>query len=106
MPRGGLALAFFFSPSVGPLGLSVGAPRPAQTLTDSRCWGPAAGRVARLSGRGGPPIGTAVTRLPRFASLSLHCLHRIVNVKKQSVCFMSMKTAGTLGNPGSPDETT
>ncbi|XP_064435260.1 frataxin, mitochondrial isoform X2 [Mirounga angustirostris] len=43
---------------------------------------------------------------PGIPSLSLHRLDQIVNVKKQSVCLMNMRTAGTLGDPGSLDETT
>ncbi|XP_025747140.1 frataxin, mitochondrial [Callorhinus ursinus] len=39
-------------------------------------------------------------------SLSLHRLDQIVNVKKQSVCLMNMRTVGTLGDPGFLDETT
>nr|XP_045742212.1 frataxin, mitochondrial-like [Mirounga angustirostris] len=41
--------------------------------------------------------------MPRPTSLSLH---QIVDVKKPSVCWMTMWTAGTSGDPGSLDETT
>ncbi|XP_036917599.1 frataxin, mitochondrial [Sturnira hondurensis] len=39
-------------------------------------------------------------------SLSLHCLNQMLNIKKQSVCLINVRTAGTLGNPGSLDEAT
>uniref|UniRef100_A0A9L0SJB6 Frataxin, mitochondrial n=1 Tax=Equus caballus TaxID=9796 RepID=A0A9L0SJB6_HORSE len=39
-------------------------------------------------------------------SSSLHFLSQILNVKKQSVCVMHLRTTGTLGDPGSLDETT
>jgi len=63
-------------------------------------------RDAPLYGRRGLRVGTGATRVPSHASLSLHRLDQIVNVKKQSVCLMNMRTAGTLGDPGSLDETT
>nr|KAF6484567.1 frataxin [Rousettus aegyptiacus] len=49
---------------------------------------------------------TAVTRAPVPASLSPHCLNHMLNVKKQSVCVMHLRTTGTLSDPGSLDETT
>nr|KAF6484565.1 frataxin [Rousettus aegyptiacus] len=39
-------------------------------------------------------------------SLSPHCLNHMLNVKKQSVCVMHLRTTGTLSDPGSLDETT
>ncbi|VFV26803.1 mitochondrial-like [Lynx pardinus] len=39
-------------------------------------------------------------------SLCGHRLGQTVKVKKQSVCLMNTRTAGTLGDPGSLDETT
>nr|XP_019585938.1 PREDICTED: phosphatidylinositol 4-phosphate 5-kinase type-1 beta isoform X2 [Rhinolophus sinicus] len=41
-----------------------------------------------------------------YLSLSLHCLNQMLNVKKQSVCLMTLRTTGTLGDPGALDETT
>ncbi|XP_045628442.1 frataxin, mitochondrial [Ursus americanus] len=63
-------------------------------------------RTSPLYGRRGLSIWTAATREPCHANLSLHRLDQLMNVKKQSVCLMNMRTAGTLGDPGSLDETT
>ncbi|KAM8963078.1 phosphatidylinositol 4-phosphate 5-kinase type-1 beta isoform 1-T1 [Lycaon pictus] len=41
-----------------------------------------------------------------YLNLSLHHLNQLVNVKKQSVCLMNMRTVGTVSSPGSLDETT
>ncbi|XP_016069754.1 PREDICTED: phosphatidylinositol 4-phosphate 5-kinase type-1 beta [Miniopterus natalensis] len=41
-----------------------------------------------------------------YLGLSLHGLNQMLNVKKQNVCLMNLRTTGTLGNPGSLDETT
>lgn len=41
-----------------------------------------------------------------YLSLSLHCLNQMLNVKKQSVCLMTLRTTGTLGDPGALDEAT
>ncbi|XP_008563458.1 PREDICTED: frataxin, mitochondrial-like, partial [Galeopterus variegatus] len=38
--------------------------------------------------------------------LNLHYLNQILNGKKQSVYLMNLRKSGTLGNPGSLDETT
>ncbi|ELK29068.1 Frataxin, mitochondrial [Myotis davidii] len=43
---------------------------------------------------------------PNEEGLSLYCLNQILNVKKQNVCLMNLRTTGSLGNPGSLDETT
>ncbi|XP_023483020.1 frataxin, mitochondrial [Equus przewalskii] len=61
---------------------------------------------APLPGRRGLHVGTAAARRPASASSSLHFLSQILNVKKQSVCVMHLRTTGTLGDPGSLDETT
>ncbi|XP_049626941.1 frataxin, mitochondrial [Suncus etruscus] len=40
------------------------------------------------------------------ANLNLHCLDQILNVKKQSMCLVNLRSAGTSGGPSSLDETT
>nr|XP_031305694.1 frataxin, mitochondrial isoform X1 [Camelus dromedarius] len=50
--------------------------------------------------------GTAAARAPTNSSVGLRCLNQILNVKKQSVCLMNLRTAGTVSNPGSLDDTT
>lgn len=59
-----------------------------------------------LSGRRHLRAGTAAACGPSLAGLSLHGLNQMLNVKKQNVCLMNLRTTGTLGNPGSLDETT
>ncbi|XP_058157687.1 frataxin, mitochondrial isoform X1 [Dasypus novemcinctus] len=61
---------------------------------------------ALLCSRRGLRAGTAATRAPSGADLNLRCLDQILNVKKQSVHLMNLKKMGTLGDPGSLDETT
>uniref|UniRef100_A0ABI0NYP4 Frataxin, mitochondrial n=1 Tax=Bos taurus TaxID=9913 RepID=A0ABI0NYP4_BOVIN len=39
-------------------------------------------------------------------SLSLRCLNQTLDVKKQSVCWINLRTAGTLGDAGTLDDTT
>uniref|UniRef100_A0A8C7B376 Frataxin, mitochondrial n=1 Tax=Neovison vison TaxID=452646 RepID=A0A8C7B376_NEOVI len=63
-------------------------------------------RNAPLYGRRGLRVGTGATRVPSHASLSLHRLGQMVNFKKQSVCWVTVRPAGTAGDPGSLDETT
>ncbi|XP_044921007.1 frataxin, mitochondrial [Mustela nigripes] len=63
-------------------------------------------RNAPLYGRRGLRVGTGATRVPSHASLSLHRLDQMVNVKKQSVCWVTVRAVGTVGDPGSLDETT
>ncbi|XP_039105470.1 frataxin, mitochondrial [Hyaena hyaena] len=63
-------------------------------------------RDAALHGRRGLRAGTAATRAPSRATWSTHRLNQIVNVKKKSVCLMNLRTAGTLGDPRSLDDTT
>ncbi|XP_031305695.2 frataxin, mitochondrial [Camelus dromedarius] len=50
--------------------------------------------------------GTAAARARNNSSVGLRCLNQILNVKKQSVCLMNLRTAGTVSNPGSLDDTT
>ncbi|XP_037013494.1 frataxin, mitochondrial [Artibeus jamaicensis] len=59
-----------------------------------------------LSDRGDLRSATAWAGASSPASLRLHCLNQMLNVKKQSVCLMNLRTTGTLGNPGSLDEAT
>ncbi|XP_058421685.1 frataxin, mitochondrial [Diceros bicornis minor] len=61
---------------------------------------------APLPGRRGLRVGTAAACAPGRASSSLHCLNQLLNVKKQTVCLMNLRTTGTLGNLGCLDETT
>ncbi|XP_054439024.1 frataxin, mitochondrial isoform X1 [Pteronotus mesoamericanus] len=75
-------------------------------LAQTRARTPRQTRNMPLSGHGDPRAGTAVACASSHASLSLHCLIQMLNVKKQSVCLMNWRTAGTLGNPGSLDEAT
>uniref|UniRef100_G1LK23 Frataxin n=1 Tax=Ailuropoda melanoleuca TaxID=9646 RepID=G1LK23_AILME len=63
-------------------------------------------RTFPLYGRRDLSIWTGATRVFSHANLSLYRLDQITNVKKQSVCLMNVRTAGTLGDPGSLDETT
>ncbi|XP_007469710.1 PREDICTED: frataxin, mitochondrial-like [Lipotes vexillifer] len=49
---------------------------------------------------------TAMASTPSQPSLSLCCLNHILNVKKQCVCWMNLKTVGTLGDAGPLDDTT
>ncbi|KAM5331785.1 frataxin, mitochondrial [Glossophaga mutica] len=59
-----------------------------------------------LLGRGHLLSGTAGACASSCASLSLHCLNQMLNVKKQSVCLLNLRTTGTSGNSGSLDEAT
>uniref|UniRef100_A0A8I3MIP9 Frataxin, mitochondrial n=2 Tax=Canis lupus TaxID=9612 RepID=A0A8I3MIP9_CANLF len=66
----------------------------------------------RREGGGGPAPGgpwwspSSPPPSARTKNLSLHHLNQLVNVKKQSVCLMNMRTVGTVSSPGSLDETT
>uniref|UniRef100_A0A8C9ATH8 Frataxin, mitochondrial n=1 Tax=Prolemur simus TaxID=1328070 RepID=A0A8C9ATH8_PROSS len=77
-------------------------PSPAQAFTPA----PGPAEFARICSRRGLRPGTAAASAPRHPSLNLHCLNQILNVKKQSVCLMSLRKSGTLGDPRSLDETT
>nr|XP_060466099.1 frataxin, mitochondrial [Panthera onca] len=72
----------------------------------ARAGAPAPKRDAPLYGRRGLRVLTAAAHVPSHASLCGHRLGQAVKVKNQSVCLMNMRTAGTLGDPGSLDETT
>nr|KAF6331711.1 frataxin [Pipistrellus kuhlii] len=63
-------------------------------------------RSIALGGRRPLRGGTAAACAPRQAGLSLYCLNQILSVKKQNVCLMNLRTTGSLGNPGSLDEST
>ncbi|XP_057580210.1 frataxin, mitochondrial [Hippopotamus amphibius kiboko] len=58
------------------------------------------------SGRRGLRTGTAAARARSQPSLNLCSLNQILKNKKQSVCWMNLRTAGTLGDTGSLDDTT
>ncbi|XP_058513398.1 frataxin, mitochondrial isoform X2 [Ochotona princeps] len=49
---------------------------------------------------------TAAACEPGPASCPLRCLRQILDVKEQRVCLTTVRTSGTLGGPGSLDETT
>ncbi|XP_065764308.1 frataxin, mitochondrial [Muntiacus reevesi] len=70
----------------------TGAPRPAK---DPSC-----------SGRRGLRIGTAKARARSRPSLSFCYLNQTLDVKKQSVCWINLRTAGTLGDASTLDDTT
>ncbi|KAK2492477.1 hypothetical protein MC885_013029, partial [Smutsia gigantea] len=62
-------------------------------------------KASPLHCRSGLRLGTTASCLQ--GDLNRPCLHQILNVKKQSICLMNLRTAGTLSNPGnSLDETT
>uniref|UniRef100_A0A2I3HZ49 Frataxin mature form n=1 Tax=Nomascus leucogenys TaxID=61853 RepID=A0A2I3HZ49_NOMLE len=69
-------------------------------------WAPRPAELAPLCGCQGLRTGIAMACAPHHASLNLHGLNQIWNVKKQSVYLMNLRKSGTLGHPGSVDETT
>ncbi|XP_020767581.2 frataxin, mitochondrial [Odocoileus virginianus] len=77
-------------PGFGPT--RTGAPRPAKDPS--------------FSDRRGLRIGTAKVRARSWPSLSLCCLNQTLDVKKQSVCWINLRTAGTLGDASTLDDTT
>uniref|UniRef100_A0A4X1W4H8 Frataxin n=2 Tax=Sus scrofa TaxID=9823 RepID=A0A4X1W4H8_PIG len=84
-----------FLPRSGPRGSAqarAGAPRPTKDPQPYGCRG--------------LRTGTAAARARNQSSVSLRCLNQILNVKKQSICLMNLRTTGTLGNAGSLDDTT
>nr|XP_060141705.1 frataxin, mitochondrial-like [Globicephala melas] len=60
----------------------------------------------RLYGCRGLCTGTTAASTPSQPSPSLCCLNQILNVKKQCVCWMDLRTTGTLGDAGPLDDTT
>ncbi|XP_036117855.1 frataxin, mitochondrial isoform X1 [Molossus molossus] len=70
----------------------AGTPRPARNIP--------------LNGRRYLRARRAAACAPSHAGLSIHCLNQMLNVKKQSVCLMNLRTTGTLGDAGSLDDTT
>ncbi|KAF7463958.1 hypothetical protein GHT09_008138 [Marmota monax] len=77
--------------SSGPVQAHTRAPRPEE--------------LAWFCSRRGLCVGTAVACVPGRASLNLHYLNQILNVKKQSVYLMPLRNSGTSGNPGSLHKT-
>ncbi|XP_055469766.1 frataxin, mitochondrial [Psammomys obesus] len=57
------------------------------------------------SGRGRLHVTTHAACAIRQASLNLHYLDQILDIKKQSVCMVHLRNSGTLDNPSSLDET-
>ncbi|XP_004048150.1 frataxin, mitochondrial isoform X1 [Gorilla gorilla gorilla] len=82
----------------------LASPSPAQAQTLTRVPRPA--ELAPLCGRRGLRTVIDATCTPRHASSNLRGLNQIWNVKKQSVYLMNLRKSGTLGHPGSLDETT
>ncbi|XP_032146839.1 frataxin, mitochondrial isoform X2 [Sapajus apella] len=80
------------------------SPSPAQARTVTRA--PRRGELAQLCGRRGLHTGIAEACASRRARLNLRGLNQIQNVKKQSVYLVNLRKMGTLGHPGSLDETT
>ncbi|XP_037707164.1 frataxin, mitochondrial [Choloepus didactylus] len=75
---------------------------PAQACTTAR---PLAEHTL-LCGRRDLRTGTAANWAPGQDSLNFRCLNQILNTKKQSAHLMNLRKTGTLGDPGSLDETT
>ncbi|KAI2552793.1 hypothetical protein G5576_115474 [Homo sapiens] len=82
----------------------LASPSPAQAQTLTRVPRPA--ELAPLCGRRGLRTDIDATCTPRRASSNQRGLNQIWNVKKQSVYLMNLRKSGTLGHPGSLDETT
>ncbi|XP_067600337.1 frataxin, mitochondrial [Pseudorca crassidens] len=72
----------------------------------ARAGAPRPTKDSRLYGCRGLRTGTAAAGTPSQPSLSLCCLNQILNVKKQWVCWMNLRTTGTLGDAGPLDDTT
>ncbi|XP_004276467.1 frataxin, mitochondrial [Orcinus orca] len=72
----------------------------------ARAGAPRPTKDSRLYGCRGLRTGTAAAGRPSQPSLSLCCLNQILNVKKQWVCWMNLRTTGTLGDAGPLDDTT
>ncbi|XP_020035066.2 frataxin, mitochondrial isoform X1 [Castor canadensis] len=69
-------------------------------------WTPRHRKPAGPCDRRGLQVGTAAACERPHASLNLHYLNRILDVKQQSVYLMHLRNSGTLGDPSSLDETT
>ncbi|XP_048188835.1 frataxin, mitochondrial [Perognathus longimembris pacificus] len=76
--------------------------KPAQAYSGSprhrECW--------RAGSRRDLHAGPAAARAPRHSGLNLHCPNHILNVQKQSVCWIHWRSSGTWSNSSSLDETT
>ncbi|TKC45996.1 frataxin, mitochondrial [Monodon monoceros] len=70
----------------------------------ARAGAPRPTKDSRLYGCRGLRTGIAAAGTPSQPSLS--CLNQILNVKKQWVCWMNLRTTGTLGDAGPLDDTT
>ncbi|XP_009187161.1 frataxin, mitochondrial isoform X2 [Papio anubis] len=82
----------------------LASPSPAQAQTLTRAPRPA--ELAQLCSRRGLRTGINATCTTHHASSNLRGLNQIQNVKKQSVYLMNLRKSGTLGHPGSLDDTT
>ncbi|XP_007967621.1 frataxin, mitochondrial isoform X1 [Chlorocebus sabaeus] len=82
----------------------LASPSPAQAQTLTRAPRPA--ELAPLCSRRGLRTGINATCTTHHASSNLRGLNQVRNVKKQSVYLMNLRKSGTLGHPGSLDDTT
>ncbi|KAL4675303.1 hypothetical protein H8957_008694 [Semnopithecus entellus] len=82
----------------------LASPSPAQAQTLTRAPRPA--ELAPLCSRRDLRTGIDATCTTHHASSNLRGLSQIRNVKKQSVYLMNLRKSGTLGHPGSLDDTT
>ncbi|XP_010361265.1 frataxin, mitochondrial isoform X3 [Rhinopithecus roxellana] len=82
----------------------LASPSPAQAQSLTRAPRPA--ELAPLCSRRDLRTGIDATCTTHHASSNLHGLSQIWNVKKQSVYLMNLRKSGTLGHPGSLDDTT
>ncbi|XP_033093041.1 frataxin, mitochondrial isoform X2 [Trachypithecus francoisi] len=82
----------------------LASPSPSQAQTLTRAPRPA--ELAPLCSRRDLRTGIDATCTTHHASSNLRGLSQIRNVKKQSVYLMNLRKSGTLGHPGSLDDTT
>ncbi|EHH57443.1 Friedreich ataxia protein [Macaca fascicularis] len=82
----------------------LASPSPAQAQTLARA--PRLAELAQLCSRRGLRTGINATCTTHHTSSNLRGLNQIRNVKRQSVYLMNLRKSGTLGHPGSLDDTT
>ncbi|XP_070933807.1 frataxin, mitochondrial isoform X2 [Macaca nemestrina] len=82
----------------------LASPSPAQAQTLTRA--PWLAELAQLCSRRGLRTGINATCTTHHTSSNLRGLNQIWNVKRQSVYLMNLRKSGTLGHPGSLDDTT
>ncbi|XP_023069007.2 frataxin, mitochondrial isoform X2 [Piliocolobus tephrosceles] len=84
----------------------LASPSPAQAQTQTLTRAPLPAELAPLCSRRDLRTGIDATCTTHHASSNLRGLSQIRNVKKQSVYLMNLRKSGTLGHPGSLDDTT